>query len=512
MTSRWVAGLLSTSLIAGCVPIEESTPPPRTVATSQPRVETDAVSASGAWNRAPQRLESTSQFSLSLERTQSCVSTRTTETGGHEAVERHVAANSTTYHGAMYVLGGLGALGTVYASTQMAAGKMSFNEKQPDGSSKISKDGGGLIVSGVLSLLLIPAILASVKSRDGVRDTPIRRVEKTEAAACPKVAIGKHHVELRIGDGSLGIETDEAGQAAVSLAEALKAFGPELARHGGELPDTLPTSARIDDQDRSADVADKLRTGINWSTINERDRRMRAEETHTNKCNVFHTTQFEKVSAALFGPAGATLDPTGKVTLILTGSGADATVKLEHGGTYHTVVLGLGVEAVEFRDAHGDAITQPSSLLSSDGWGSESRQFIAGDNDAVRVRAGGEGCALLLVAREKPHAEPAPAPAAETDTEGRKLIHGPIEANGVLKHVHIVSDSIGVVHKGYQRLTIEDSVISAPICVRTPGSVGLTLINNTLDCDLGVQFETSVLMDNQFMDNRIRGQMQNIEF
>ena len=64
----------------------------------------------------------------------------------------------------------------------------------------------------------------------------------------------------------------------------------------------------------------------------------------------------------------------------------------------------------------------------------------------------------------------------------------------------------------YQRLTIEDSVISAPICVRTPGSVGLSLLNNTVDCDLGVQFETSVLIGNSFIDNRIRGQMQNIEF
>lgn len=249
-----------------------------------------------------------------------------------------------------------------------------------------------------------------------------------------------------------------------------------------------------------------------WSVLNERDRRMRAEETRSNKCNVFHTTQFEKVSAVVFGPSGATLEPTGKVTMILGASGAEATVKLEHGGTYHTVVLGLGVESAEFRDAHGDPITRTSSLLSSGGWGSESRQFVAGDNDAVRVRASGDGCALLLVAREKPRAEAAPAPVAETDADGRKLIRGPIETSGVLSHVHIVSDSIGVVHKGYERLTIEDSVISAPICVRTPGSVGLTLVNNTLDCDLGVQFETSVLMGNQFTGNRIRGQMQNIEF
>ena len=55
-------------------------------------------------------------------------------------------------------------------------------------------------------------------------------------------------------------------------------------------------------------------------------------------------------------------------------------------------------------------------------------------------------------------------------------------------------------------------MISAPICVRTPGSLGLNLTNNTLDCDLGVQFETGMLLGNVFLDNRIRGQMQNIEF
>lgn len=100
----------------------------------------------------------------------------------------------------------------------------------------------------------------------------------------------------------------------------------------------------------------------------------------------------------------------------------------------------------------------------------------------------------------------------DRDAEGRRLIRGPIEANGVLRRVHIISDSIGVVQKGFQRLTIQDSVISAPICVSAPGSAGLTLDSNILDCDLGVRFESNVLMDNVFTNNRIRGQMQNIEF
>jgi hypothetical protein len=44
--------------------------------------------------------------------------------------------------------------------------------------------------------------------------------------------------------------------------------------------------------------------------------------------------------------------------------------------------------------------------------------------------------------------------------------------------------------------------------MRTLGSVGLTLTNDTLDRDRGVQFETDMRLDNPFMDNRARGQMR----
>lgn len=121
---------------------------------------------------------------------------------------------------------------------------------------------------------------------------------------------------------------------------------------------------------------------------------------------------------------------------------------------------------------------------------------------------------MLLVARANLEAPAAGPSGAEptVDADGRKLIRGPIEASGVLRHVHVVSDSIGVIQKGFGQLTIQDSVISAPICVSAPGSAGLTLDGNVLDCDLGVRFESSVLMGNVFTNNRVRGQMQNIEF
>jgi hypothetical protein len=103
------------------------------------------------------------------------------------------------------------------------------------------------------------------------------------------------------------------------------------------------------------------------------------------------------------------------------------------------------------------------------------------------------------------------APLAQVDPQGRTILRGPVLADRDLIGVHIVSDSIGAIHQGMLPIRIENSVIEAQICVRTPGHIGLHLVNNTLDCALGVQFGDGALMDNVFLDNRIRGQMSNRE-
>ncbi|MEO6598848.1 MAG: hypothetical protein ABIQ16_03185 [Polyangiaceae bacterium] len=425
-----------------------------------------------------------------------------------------MADGSSTGQTLLYVFGGIGAFAAGAGGAAIAFGHKSWRDQQDDGSSKLSRDGGAVIYGGAMALLLIPAIIGSIRARDGMRDSPVIATEKVEPITCPAGAVGKHQLEIAVGGGSLRLETDAAGEASVTLGDAFATMRATAAAHpttdGGY--SSASNWVKIDGTPAGTTLSSKLNEGfVAWAT-NVAESHARAEETRVGKCNADHTAQFEKVATAVFGPSGAQLEPVGKVTLVLSAAGVEATVKLDHGGTYHTVVIGRGVGSAEFRDLHGDAITQPSALLGAGDFRSEARQFIAGDADALRVRAKGEGCAVLLVAREKPRVAVPTVSTPSVDEQGLKLIRGPIEANGVLNRVHIVSDTVGVVHKGYQRLTITNSVISAPICVRTPGSIGLTLTNNTLDCDLGVQFETTMLLDNQFIDNRIRGQMQNVEF
>jgi hypothetical protein len=103
-----------------------------------------------------------------------------------------------------------------------------------------------------------------------------------------------------------------------------------------------------------------------------------------------------------------------------------------------------------------------------------------------------------------------PLESSERDDEGRPILRGPIIANrGVFEGVHIVSTTVGVFANGPYPVTIRHSIITAPVCVQAPGHLGLYLEDNTLDCKLGVRFTGTVLMDNIFLGNRIRGQMSN---
>ena len=42
---------------------------------------------------------------------------------------------------------------------------------------------------------------------------------------------------------------------------------------------------------------------------------------------------------------------------------------------------------------------------------------------------------------------------------------------------------------------ISDSLIEAPVCVQFNGPSGLMMSGNTLDCNLGVEFTSDMLMD-----------------
>lgn len=94
---------------------------------------------------------------------------------------------------------------------------------------------------------------------------------------------------------------------------------------------------------------------------------------------------------------------------------------------------------------------------------------------------------------------------APKDSAGREIIRGPV-SSGIYSNVHIISDSIGV--NGFGPTMISDSVIEAPICVRSTGQ-GLSLQNNVLNCDLCVEFMPGALMNNSLISNQCAGRLSN---
>jgi hypothetical protein len=92
----------------------------------------------------------------------------------------------------------------------------------------------------------------------------------------------------------------------------------------------------------------------------------------------------------------------------------------------------------------------------------------------------------------------------EVDSAGRKIIKGPVYGN-YYNNVRIISNSVGVVSHS---LTLMNSVIEAPVCVRTSG-MDLSLIGNDLRCGLCVEFTTDLMMGVVASDNRCSGRFSN---
>lgn len=111
------------------------------------------------------------------------------------------------------------------------------------------------------------------------------------------------------------------------------------------------------------------------------------------------------------------------------------------------------------------------------------------------------------VERTAPYVPPAPAPAnPERDRDGRRIVRGPVPG-GYYDNVRIVSSTVGVI-AGRGGATITNSVIEAPVCVRAEG-FGLTMRNNTLLCNLCVEFTGSVLVQNVLAQNQCSGRGTN---
>jgi hypothetical protein len=91
------------------------------------------------------------------------------------------------------------------------------------------------------------------------------------------------------------------------------------------------------------------------------------------------------------------------------------------------------------------------------------------------------------------------------DSAGRRIIRGPV-SNGPYFNVHIISDTVGVL--SYGTVTVEDSVIEAPVCIRTGGS-GNLIRNNHLDCETGIEFTSGPIINNVLEGNVTSGRLSN---
>ena len=91
------------------------------------------------------------------------------------------------------------------------------------------------------------------------------------------------------------------------------------------------------------------------------------------------------------------------------------------------------------------------------------------------------------------------------DRQGRQYIQGPVSGS-YYNNVHIVSNSVGI--STYGSVTIKNSVIEAPVCVSSNG-VGLTAVNNQMNCNLCFKFNGNLLMDNTLSGNSFSGRGTN---
>lgn len=301
--------------------------------------------------------------------------------------------------------------------------------------------------------------------------------------------------------------------AAAQDAEALQQFA---ASHGQDDPDRLVPAAlakvsslrAAEQARREQQRAEEARRIAEAQAV---DQQQREEESRTGRCNVNHTEEFEHLADVL-SHHSSELQPTAKKLFVLDKAGASVDIKFDDGATYHALLIGRGLHDATWKDASGYAVTQHSAIFehkAQTGWSAESRQLVAGAGDRLSVRAKGDGCVLLLVARAAPATQRPAVAEPAVDEQGRRIIQGPVEGDaGDLIGVHIVSNSVGVIHRGTRSLKIENSVISAPVCVVTPGHAGLRLLNNRLDCNVGVRYTGALRMGNVFIDNVVSGVME----
>ena len=91
--------------------------------------------------------------------------------------------------------------------------------------------------------------------------------------------------------------------------------------------------------------------------------------------------------------------------------------------------------------------------------------------------------------------------AVEYDKAGREIIRGTIvtEPGAVLENVRIIAKQYGIVAKG--EITLKNVFIDADICIQHPGQ-GLYLYNNHFNCNLTIEYLSSIRIGNVDIDNK----------
>jgi hypothetical protein len=112
----------------------------------------------------------------------------------------------------------------------------------------------------------------------------------------------------------------------------------------------------------------------------------------------------------------------------------------------------------------------------------------------------GIALACAAVAQAQPWSQPSMPPSGSP----ARYLKGPV-GNGVYVNVVIESSTVGVMG---DTVTLIDSTVRAPVCVRTGGQ-GVTIKNNTLDCGLCVEFTSPMLVGNTLIGNRCSGRGTN---
>ncbi len=92
----------------------------------------------------------------------------------------------------------------------------------------------------------------------------------------------------------------------------------------------------------------------------------------------------------------------------------------------------------------------------------------------------------------------------ELDNAGRRIIRGPVYG-GYYARVHIISNSVGIDNDS---VSVTNSVIEAPICIRTSG-IASSISDNILNCNLCVEFTGTIIMNNSLSGNKCSGKGTN---